>query len=255
MTMVSRRLAIVAVVSATLLSGCSRGTPPPPSSASSPGTSSPTTSARPQSPATHTSTRAGATRPRLDPAVRDAIATPKPGRYTYDVKETAPNAAGQPTTRRYTQEATIDPAVVREDGLSVEIRTTSETSDLVTGEVYLYHDRGVDLLFADSCALDRPAQHFRFPLRIDARWPSPRVCEGRSDGGTSVVTKRRLVAVGSERVDCFGVERRATDGTTATTKTQWYSPRYRIVVRSELETTTEGVTRNYAQMIRSLTPA
>lgn len=216
---------------------------------------SPSTGTRPPSPAGRVSTRAAATRPRLDPAVRAAIATPKPGVYTYDVVETSPDAAGQRTTRRYEQEATIDPAITRDDGLSVEIRTTMATSDIVTAEVYLYHDRGADLLFADSCALDRPAQHFRFPLRLDATWPSPRVCEGTSDRGTSTVTRRRLIAIEDERVECFAVERRATDRGTSTTKTQWYSMQHRIVVRSELTSVTDGLTTTIAQQIRSLTPA
>lgn len=243
------------IVLAVLLPACRSApgpTPPPlPGGSSRP----PSTSVGTATPGNGGFTGVGTSRPSLAPKFRDRIATPRPGRYTYDVEETAPDAAGTPRTRRYAQTATIDAPIARDNGFSVEIRTTKANTDEVTGEVFLFHQRGIDLLFADGCVLDHAAEHYRFPLAVGARWPSARSCEGVTDGGSSTVPARRTIVVGGVDVDAFAIRRTASfDGVNAI-KTQWFSPAYQIVVRSELSDTVNGGAHSVVQTLRALTPA
>lgn len=191
--------------------------------------------------------------PSATPA-RPGIAVPRAGRYLYDTVEEGRDEVG-PTRATYVQTAEVDAPVAREDGVSIEIRTTSPRSEEVAGEVFRFRRGGIDLLFADACALDRPAAHYRLPLRVGASWPSPRTCDGESDTATTRVIGRATLLIGGVSVDTFEIRRTASLSGLHRTKTQWFAPAYMVVVRSDLRDTIDGEPHSIVQTLRSLRPA
>lgn len=213
-----------------------------------------TTNTKPFSGSTSSPNGSGGGAPARASTLRPGITVPRAGRYTYEVVEQSRDAAG-PTKATYTQEAEIDPPVSNDDGVTIEIRTTRQNSDAVEGEVFLFRRNAIDLLFADGCALDRPAPHYRLPLRAGASWSSPRSCEGTADTGTTRVRPSERLTVDGVTVDAFPVERTATLRGQTRTKTQWYAPAYHLVVRSLIEEQHDGTPHTIDQRLRSLRPA
>ncbi|MBI4730407.1 MAG: hypothetical protein HY775_13060 [Acidobacteria bacterium] len=256
--------ALASLFALALLGGCSAGRAPASGPAQAGGG---TTAASPTAAATRdadapTPSRATTSTPVPTPSGSDrAAATPQPpapGAYRY--AQSGSTTIGKSFTTQAPPEGRLVVEAATRAGTGLRQRQTRETSGQHSEETtYLWLPGRVAIerivvRYSSGgpaqemrCEFARPPTALEIPLEVGASWSGSGDCQGARWSFSATVRRAERVEVASEPVATFVIEAqiglRSNDMDQTSRSVTWFSPRYRLSVRSQnrSEGTYQGV--------------